>query len=161
FSKSIDNWADEGNGTDAASVVDWYNTRLNRGLADFDHPHSLNASFIYTLPVGNGRRFLGSAPRLVDSLLGGWDLGGLNFWQSGSTYTVASGRATGPSSSAAWADFSGDRNIGNFEKRGNGVFLFGDDVKARFTQPQAGSIGSSGRNAFRGPQFFNIDATLS
>src|SRR5262249_40113809 len=35
LSKSIDNWANEGNGTSATSVIDWYNTRLNRGLSDF------------------------------------------------------------------------------------------------------------------------------
>jgi hypothetical protein len=26
-------------------------------------PHAFNASFIYTLPIGKGRRFAGNAPR--------------------------------------------------------------------------------------------------
>src|SRR6185369_10382953 len=39
FSKSIDNWPNEGNGTAVASVIDWFNTQLNRGRSDFDHTH--------------------------------------------------------------------------------------------------------------------------
>jgi hypothetical protein len=31
---------------------------------------------------------------------------------------------------------------------------------SQFSYPAAGSIGSSGRNAFRGPRYFNIDASL-
>jgi len=161
FSKSIDNWANEGNGTDTTSVIDWFNTRLNRGRSDFDKPHSFNATFIYTLPVGRNRKFLGSAPKLVDSLLGGWDIGVLQIWQSGSAFTVNSGRATGPGTGNTWADFTGDRNIGQLEKRGNGVFYFTDADKAKFSFPEAGTIGTSGRDAFRGPSFFNMDATLS
>lgn len=162
FSKSIDNWAREGNGTSASSSIDWFNTRLSRARSDFDHPHSLNATFIYTLPVGRGRRLLGSVPKWADSLFGGWDVGFLNVWQSGSLFDVSSGRATGPNQSAnTFANYSGDRNIGRLEKRGNGVFYFSDKEKAAFTFPEAGSVGTSGRNAFRGPRFFNLDGTLS
>ena len=162
FSKSIDNWANEGNGTNAASVIDWFNLRLNRGLSGFDKTHSLNSSYIYTLPVGRGRALLGATSGWVDSLLGGWDVGVLHIWQSGTVFSVSSGRATGPNQGAnTWADYSGDRGIGKLEKRGDGVYLFTEAEKARLTFPAAGTIGTSGRNAFRGPRFFNVDATLS
>jgi hypothetical protein len=161
FSKSVDNWANEGNGTDSASVIDWYNTRLNRGRSDFDKTHAFNSQVIYSLPVGQNRRFLGSVPRWVDSLLGGWDIGILNIWQSGNVFTVSSGRATGPGTANTWANFTGDRHIGSLQKRGDGVYLFTADEKARFSFPDAGTIGTSGRNAFRGPRFFNVDTTLS
>ena len=162
FSKSIDNWANEGNGTDNGSVIDWFNTRLNRGRSGFDKTHVFNSTFIYTLPFGKNRRYLGSAPRWLDYLAGGWDIGVLNVWQSGSVFSVSSGRATGPNHGAnSWADYSGDRSIGKLDKRGDGVFFLTEQEKARFGFPEAGTIGTSGRNAFRGPQFFNIDTTLS
>ena len=161
YSKAVDNWANEGNGTSATSAIDWFNLRLNRGLSDFDKRHSFNASFIYTLPVGRNHRFLGSSPRWVDTLLGGWNLGVLDFWQSGSRFSVSSGRGTGPGTAAAWANFSGDRGMGALDKRGDGVFLFTDAQKALFTYPEAGSIGTSGRNAFRGPRYFDMDTALS
>ncbi len=150
FSKAMDNWPGEGNGTDSASVIDWYHTRLNRGPSDFDKAHSFNSTFIYTLPFFRHRRFIG-----------GWDIGILNIWQSGSRFTVSSGRATGPGTASAWANISGDRNVGQLERRGDGVFLFTAADKDRFTFPDAGTIGTSGRNSFRGPRFFNMDTTLS
>jgi outer membrane receptor protein involved in Fe transport len=161
FSKSIDNWANEGNGTDSTSVIDWFNTRLNRARSDFDHTHSFNSSFIYALPVGQNRKFLGSSPGWVDSLLGGWDIGVLNIWQSGSLFTVSSGRATGPGTGNTWADITGSRDFGDLQKRGDGVYMFTAADIARFTFPAAGTIGTTGRNAFRGPRFFNVDTSLS
>jgi hypothetical protein len=161
FSKALDNWANEGNGTAAGSLIDHYNVRLNRARADFDHPHVFNSTFIYTLPVGRGRRFAGSAPRWVDTLIGGWDLGILSIWQSGGTFTVSSGRATGPNPGAnSWADYYGSRNIGSLERHGDGIFYFAEEQKVQFAYPAAGAIGTSGRNTFRGPRFFNLDTAL-
>jgi len=163
FAKSIDNWANEGNGTSGGSSIDYRNLRLNRGRSDFDRPHTFNSSLSYTLPVGRNRRFLGSANRLVDSLVGGWDFGALTTWQSGVPLTVATGRATGANSAAsAWAVYSGtDRSIGALDRRGDGVYFFTADQVKAFDFPAAGYLGSTGRNTFRGPRFFNVDASLS
>jgi hypothetical protein len=163
FAKSMDNWANEGNGTSGGSVIDYRNVRLNRGLSDFDRPHTFNSSASYTLPVGRGRRYLGSANRLVDALVGGWDLGGLTTWQSGVPLSIVTGRATGANSAAsAWAVYSGtDRSIGKLDRQGGGVYFFTAEQMAQFTFPAAGYLGSTGRNTFRGPRFFNVDASLS
>lgn len=168
FSKSIDNWALEGNGTTQGSVMDYRNSRLNRGLSNFDHTHSLNSNWIYSLPVGKNRRFLGDASRIVDTLLGGWDLGVLNTWQSGSPMTVVTGRSTGPNSAGSyWANYSGPRDIGSIRREGNGVYFFTPEQRdlsagaAQFTFANAGEFGTAGRNTFRGPRFFNFDASLT
>jgi len=161
FSKSLDNWPNEGNGTDNSSVMDWFNPRLSRARSDFDKPHSFNSSFTYTLPVGRNRRFLGSAARWVDSLLGGWEVGVLNIWQAGTVFDVSAGRATGPNQGAnSWANYSGDRKAGGLERRGDGVYFFTEEVKSRFSYPEAGFVGDSGRNVFRGPRYFNTDLSL-
>jgi hypothetical protein len=104
----------------------------------------------------------------VDSLVGGWDLGVLNTWQSGSPLTVITGRTTGPNSGASyWAVYNGDRNIGDIRREGNGVFFLTPEQRnltagqTAFTFPDAGTFGTAGRNTFRGPRFFNIDASLS
>jgi hypothetical protein len=165
FSKSMDNWANEGNGTAAGSVMDFRNLRLNRARSDFDKPHSFNSSVSYTLPIGRGRRLLGVAPGWVDSLLGGWDIGALSTWQSGSAFTIYTTRATGPNNNTnpgSWAIYNGtDRHIGALDRRGNGVYLFTPDEIAKFSFAPAGYYGSTGRNTFRGPRFFNVDASLS
>ena len=45
--------------------------------------HAANAFAIWELPVGKGKRFLGSAPGVVQAILGGWQLSGSWFQSSG------------------------------------------------------------------------------
>jgi hypothetical protein len=108
--------------------------------------------------------FGGSMPKWANTLLGGWDLGGLWIWESGTPFTVSSGRATGPSTASTWADYTGSRNVGSVMTSNNGigpgVYYFTPAEIANFAEPVAGYIGSAGRNTFRGPRFFNVDASL-
>jgi len=158
FSKSIDNISVDGNGF--TSPIDNFNLVLNKARGDGDRTHSFNYSAIYTLPFGRGHRFGGNWPRWMDALLGGWELGSLGIWQSGPLYDVSSGRQTGPYTIATRANYAGDRNVGGVMRQGNGVFFLTPEEISRFSFPVAGEIGSSGRNAFRGPRFFGTDLSV-
>ncbi len=161
WSKSMDNVSAEGNGF--TTPIDSNNLRLNRALSDFDRPHSLNMTGLYALPFGQGKIVGNNWPKLVNTVLGGWQLGGLMILQSGQPFSVSSQRATTAVSGVAntYANYSGtDRSIGGIEKRVNGVFFFPPDQVAQFTPPAAGEIGNSGRNVFRNPVFFEIDNSL-
>ena len=158
FSRNIDNISVDGNGF--TNVIDNYNLGLNRGRSDADRPHVFNASGSYALPIGRGKRFGGGMNRLLDSLIGGWDIGLLTSWQSGSPFTVSSQRAT-TSGQTTWANYSGaSRNIGSVTRRGDGVYFFEPSVLGQFSYPAAGEIGNSGRNAFRDARYYNMDASL-
>ncbi len=161
-SKSIDDYAGEGNGFN--EPIDNTNWRLNVGRSGFDIPNVFNTSMTYTLPVGKGHRFGSNMPEWADRVVGGWDLGGLWTWTSGTPITLSSGRDTGPADVTTWANYSGDRSVGGVEREGNGVFFFSPSQIAAFTNtanfPAAGFIGSSGRNAFRGPRFMDVDLSL-
>lgn len=159
YSKSIDNTSVDGNGFTAP--LDNYNFVNNRGRADFDRPHALNLSGSYTLPFGRGQRFASGANGFTHRVIGDWTLGGLMIMQSGTPFSVTSARRTTGSTSNMLANYSGDRNIGSVVKLGNGVQYFTPEEAARFTFPGAGEFGNSGRNAFRGPRFFNTDLSLS
>ena len=157
----------EGNGY--APPIDNFNLRLMRGTADFDRRHAFNSSIAYTLPIGRGQKFGGDKGGLFDSLLGGWDIGLLTAWQTGAPFTIFSQRATGPlaTSTAApsnsWVNYSGPTN-GTVERRKDGVYFFTAEQVAALTSPSAipvaGGLGTSGRNSFRNPSFFNMDASL-
>uniref|UniRef100_Q020T4 TonB-dependent receptor, plug n=1 Tax=Solibacter usitatus (strain Ellin6076) TaxID=234267 RepID=Q020T4_SOLUE len=167
WSKSIDNdlsTATGGEGNGFAAPLDSFNEALDRGRSNFDIPHAFTMTSQYTLPIGKGHAFGGNMPGWANALVGGWDLGSLWIWESGSPFTVSSGRATGPSTANTWADYTGSRNIGSVMTNNNGigpgVYYFTPAQIASFSEPAAGSIGNSGRNTFRGPQFFNLDASL-
>ena len=147
-------------GNGFTSPIDNFNVRLNRARGDYDIPHAFNSSFIYTLPIGKGRRFLADAPRWVDSMAGGWDVGLLTMWQSGRVLTYLSGRPTGPATNSSYVNYTGDRNVGRVMRKGDGVYWLTPEEIGRFSYPASGEIGTSGRNAFRGPRYFNLDMSL-
>ncbi len=55
----------------------------NRGDSDFDVRHMINANFIYEIPLGKGRRFLGGINKWANAILGGWQLTGIYRWNTG------------------------------------------------------------------------------
>ena len=99
-------------------------------------------------------------PGWADRLAGGWDVGSLIVWQSGGPFSILSGRLT-TFAQNSYANYSGDRNIGEVVRQGNGVWFYAQDTTAaQFTFPGAGESGNSGRNAFRGPRYFDTDLSL-
>jgi hypothetical protein len=64
--------------------IDWH---LNKSPSGQNH--NLTATMNYEVPVGKGRRFLHSSNRVVDALLGGYNIM--------TTYTIASGQTSGVS----------------------------------------------------------------
>jgi hypothetical protein len=167
WSKSIDNDQPTGTGGEGngfAAPLDSFNESVARGRSNFDIPHVISATALYQLPIGKGQMLGRDMPGWVDTLIGGWNLGGLWILESGSPFSVSSGRATGPSTAATYGDFTGSRDIGSVMTSNNGtgpgVYYFTPSQIANFAFPAAGTTGSSGRNTFRGPGFLNIDASL-
>ena len=105
--------------------------------------HRMTVSGTWLLPVGQGRMFLSSANRWVDALVGGWNLAGTGTYHSGTLLNfggmLVSGDPTisnpGPN---AWFNTSVFQILPAYTRRMNPWYYSG----------------------IRGPQFFNIDASL-
>lgn len=69
---------------------DAYNLSDAKSLMYMDVPHFVNIVTSYQLPIGKGRRFLGSANRALDLLVGGWMLSGTQQYRSGGLIQVVS-----------------------------------------------------------------------
>lgn len=69
---------------------DQFNRALGNSSAP-DVPHLFIGSFIYQLPVGKGKQFMGSAPYVADLLLGGWQVSGITTFQHGVPLAVTDG----------------------------------------------------------------------
>jgi len=93
FSKSIDNASgsenvdltDSGSPTQAsgALIQNPFNHRLGRGLSDFNLRHNFNGDWVVNLPFGRGQHFFGSANRILDAVVGKWEVSGTVRWHSG------------------------------------------------------------------------------
>jgi hypothetical protein len=159
WSKTID--VASTNGLFAERPLDASNVRLNRARADFDRPHVLSGLLTYTVPIGRSELPGSVCARLFNSVLTGWGVGMLAIWESGAPFSVLSGRRAFAADFESYADYTGDRNIGRVQRRDGGIFWFSAEEMARFSAPEAGEIGSSGRNAFRGPRWLNVDVSLA
>src|ERR1700729_1439953 len=70
-------------------VSDKNNPMLDYGNVMFDRRHRVLATFLYQLPFGKGQSLLPNSNRLVDALIGGWQLGGVTVFQTGAFLTIS------------------------------------------------------------------------
>ena len=64
-----------------------------RALLQKDRPQILAVSWVYDLPFGRGKKFLGSASRGLNYLVGGWRLSSIQNYMSGIPIRVSSGQS--------------------------------------------------------------------
>ncbi len=153
---------------------------LERSNSGNDQRHRFVNLFVWDLPLGRGRRWLSSAPALVEHTLGGWSLAGITNASTGHPFTVYANTAL---------DFSGfnqfvDRpnvvaggplaihrdNPDNFfdpayfGKTGTGIcpgYAAASTVRVTGGCATVGAVGSSPRNGYYGPGLVSFDMTVS
>ncbi|MBI4910655.1 MAG: TonB-dependent receptor [Acidobacteria bacterium] len=65
-----------------------YDMRAERSIAPQDISQRLVTSFLYDLPLGRGKRLLGSAGRVANTLFGGWQVNGIVTFSMGHVLTI-------------------------------------------------------------------------
>jgi Carboxypeptidase regulatory-like domain len=161
WSKSIDNKsAAAGIGNDVAGWQGFLNNndiRRDRGRSEFDVDHRLVTSFVYELPVGRGRKYLGGLNKAADLVLGGWQVNGIVTFQSGFPMTISAQDVGGlnDTSGTNRADIVGNINPSGFKPTIEKWF-----PTEAFRQPAAGFLGNSGRGILRLPGINNWDTGL-
>lgn len=137
--------------------------------SDFDIRHIINVNGIWQLPIGRGRMFLGGANKVVDSILGGWQLSGIFRWNSG--LPVGFYGASGVYDDARWAtnwnvqsNLTRIREIDVCPTRGDSSGppkLFGCNTLEAYRSFRNAKPGETGdRNVFRVPGYVNLDMGL-
>lgn len=96
YSKSLDSVSQAerlGNSatTNNAQIMNSWNPKQLYGPSDYDVRHQINSNFVWDLPVGKGRKFMGASGRLVDELIGGWQTTGIVRWTSGFPFEMNNG----------------------------------------------------------------------
>ncbi|MCU1257795.1 MAG: hypothetical protein JWO80_680 [Bryobacterales bacterium] len=161
WSKSIDN----GSGIrtvdgDSLTPSNDYNLQLDRGLSAFDFRHRWTTSFLYELPIGHGKAVLGDSNRFVDSLLGGWQLGGIATLQSGFPFTLYCG--SGPVQNGGdncYPDNLGGNPTLDSNLRGPNRWFKTENFVNRINDPSLPQYryGNNARNNVIGPPLVDVD----
>ncbi len=168
FSKSIDIASDAERvgtfGGTGASIINSWSPDQFRGVSDFDATHQFNANWLIDLPFGRGRAVGRESNKLLDALIGGWQLSGLFRETSGLPFSIGNGfnfptnwDLTGN------AVFTGSNlQTGSFKNPADGTvnaFKLGASAADLFREPLPGEAGQ--RNNFRGDGFFGLDMGLA
>lgn len=145
YGKSYDNGSDKRN-------VLWnsYDDANFWGLSSYDRTHALVVSYIYDLP------FWRDQSTLMRNLLGGWQISGATFVQSGTPFSITrtdDKAGVGEGSNGQPVDLVGDINANT-----NGQFSAGNGLDENFwfnpkafAQAPSGRFGNSTRNILRNP----------
>ena len=139
---------------------DFHNLAADFGTSEYDQPYNSTTSVVWSLPFGR------DASPLVNALIGGWQVAGINRMNSGEpvtlTYTpgatfVVSGiaqdfrGANNYRANVSCDPMAADPTITNW---------FNKDCVSVPTDPSQ-PFGNAGRNTVRGPSFWQIDMAAS
>lgn len=96
-----------GNNAGVVGVQDPTNLRGEKALSVQDVPHMLVSNYLYELPFGRKHLFFSKAPKTVDLLIGGWQIGGIQRYQSGIPYSFACATAIPGTNTCTRYSFTG------------------------------------------------------
>ncbi len=148
---------------DVAFQQNVYDINADYGLCDHDVTNVFNGYLTYDLPFGHGRTFGSNANKVVNSVLGDWQLS--------TVFTVHGGFPI------SMLDWSGDPGTGSAQPRpecigpsqetpyteapasaGGGYYWFNSGTMAN---PPSGQFGNCGVSTERGPGLHQVDLELS
>ncbi len=150
-------------------IVNSWNPGQRRAVSDFDMRHSINANYVWELPLGKGRAIGNNINKVGDAIIGGWQLSGIYRWTSGLPIGVGNGRfwptnwnITGFASRTG--QLPTQRTTKNAPAAASGgtpgpnIFASPADALKSYDYTQVGESGE--RNGLRGDGFFGVDLGL-
>lgn len=139
------------------NLQDQRNLRAERSRSFQDVRHRMVLSYLYELPFGRGRSLLANASPALDKIVGGWQVNGITFYQSGRAFTVSSPTDhSNTGSSNIRPDATGISPNLPASERSPQRFI----NPAAFAIPAGFAFGNSGRNAATGPSQTNFDFSV-
>jgi hypothetical protein len=158
-------------GNGIPSVQNIYNWQADRGISAYNHPFVNSTSMVWSLPVGKGKWLLPNASRVLDEIVGGWQLTNIFQARSGDPLTMAYNPSTNTEVSTL-ITISG-RNSYRPNLTGspikNSTWAYNSALSgivylnpAAYSTPQANApFGNSSRDAVRGFGFWQLDTGLT
>jgi len=161
WSKSLDISCSGNFGSEGCELQNYYDLKAEKAVSGFDATHLFVASGVYQLPFGTGKRY-SSGSRVVNQVIGNWQMNGILSFTSGRPYSVGIGNDINNTGNFSCCDY--------FTIRANPVpgvspTPSGRDPsnwlnRAAFSIPPFGTFGLTSRNAFRSDRFKSLDFSI-
>jgi hypothetical protein len=143
---------------------DFRNLDAEYGLSAYHQPFNSTTSFVWDLPFGRDRSFMSNANPVVEAVLGGWQVAGINTIYAGEMVTLIYTPAAAFQVSGIQQDFRGANNyrpnltgdpLTPKNERGPGNYLNRNTVVLPTDPSQP--FGNAPRNNVRAPMFWQVD----
>ena len=146
---------------DVGSPQNNNNRRAERAISTLDRPQRLVISEVWELPIGKGRALGGSVPRIVDLVIGGWQLNCVAILQSGQILNITSSTNTTNSLGGGQRPNSTGKSA-KLSPASTDAMLSRYFDTSVFTQPAPFTFGNLARTLpdVRGPGINNFDMSL-
>jgi hypothetical protein len=157
-SKLITDAQSIGGGGSATGLGDFrigaYNRRLERAIDSDDISQRLVSSGVAEVPFGRGRKFGSDMPKLLDAIVGGWQLNGIATMQTGVPLMV---RGSNNFTGINYPDLVSNPSLPRDQRSANGWF----DRNA-FRNPADFTIGNAPRTlpSTRGPGLLDVSFSV-
>jgi hypothetical protein len=171
--------------TDFEPFLDINNAKIERSrVVGSDLRHVFKVNGLYELPFGQNKRF-NPSNGVLSRIVGGWNVAAISTLQSGTPFSVLSGRGTlnraarsANETANTTLDGSSLNDLMGVIMTGSGPMYVASSIKGSdgravaadgsapftgqvFSQPGAGTIGALQRNFFSGPSVFDMDGKIS
>lgn len=134
-----------------------FNRKGEKSLSAHDIAHRMVLSGVYQLPFGKGRPFAGSANRLIEAIIGGWEMSGFAIFQGGNPLQISQNGGVLQNGTQRPNLIGDPSTSGGVVTRLNGGYFNRD----AFSQPAPDTFGSAPRYLnYRGPGIKTFDAAL-
>lgn len=165
WSKAIDNASgalEMANGDQQSINV--FNPASSKGVSGYDQRLNNTTSFVFDIPFGHGRQFGSSSSVLVNGVLGGWTLTGINTMVTGQPINLT----YDPSASFIATDGSKNSAIYRPNVTGDPMMPAGQRTIKQYFNPNTVLVptdvthpyGNASRNMGRSNSYFNLDTGL-
>lgn len=134
-----------------------FNRKGEKSLSAHDIAHRMVLSGVYQLPFGKGRPFAGGANRLIEAIIGGWEMSGFAIFQGGNPLQISQNGGVLQNGTQRPNLIGDPSTSGGVVTRLNGGYFNRD----AFSQPAPDTFGSAPRYLnYRGPGIKTFDAAL-
>ena len=147
---------------------DFRNMDADFGLSGYHQPYNSTTSFVIDLPFGSGRKYMSGANKVVEAILGGWQIAGINTILPGGMVTLTYTPSAAQQVSGIQQDFRGANNY-RPNVSGDPLVPEGERTPSNWlsrttvTVPTDPSqpFGNAPRNSLRGPLLWQVDLVTS
>lgn len=158
WSKSMDIACSGYAATEGCATQNPYDVDADKSVSAYDLTHVLSASWVYELPFGKGMRF-SSGSKLVDDVIGNWQVNGILSLHSGPPYTLGvSGDIANTGNNGSIGFYERLNQVGN-PNLPNPTPAEWFNASA-FQSPAAFTYGNLGRNTMRADWGKDLDFSL-